>query len=66
MRVLLAVKPENTILLRTKCDLVSKEDHKSIELEIEEDRRILKKWGIEKMPPIYATSCKSLELFDNR
>ena len=66
MRVVLAIKPKNTILLRTKCDLASDKDHKSIQLEIEEDRRVLSKWGIDPKTPIYATSSKSMELFNNQ
>lgn len=40
------LKPKNTILVRTKCDLRSEKDKKTIEQELETDNEVLKSWGI--------------------
>ena len=50
------LKPKNTILVRTKCDLRSENDKKTIEQELETDNEVLKSWGIMFQFPIFATS----------
>jgi len=62
--VITAIKPKHTVLLRTHCDQVSTKHSKTVEKEIEEDYRILQKWGITGVK-IYATSAKDINLFDN-
>lgn len=64
VKVVAAIKPHRTIILRTQCDRANKNSHKTIEQEIEEDYNILRNWGIEGIK-IYATSSHIKEGFEN-
>ena len=59
----MAIKPVNTVLLRTQCDMVSKSSNRTLEQEIEEDYRVAAKWGIQGIK-IFATSAKQSDKFD--
>ena len=50
------IKPDSTILVRTKCDLRSNKDKKTIEEELAADQEALKSWNIQFKFPIFATS----------
>lgn len=65
VRVITAIKPKHTYLIRTQCDKASKKDKKTVEEEIETDKKVLEKWGI-KGVPVYATSAKSEDLYENK
>ena len=45
--------------------MASKKDSKTVEQEIENDYNLLKAWGIQGIP-IYATSAKSIQAFQNK
>lgn len=60
------LQPENTVLVRTQCDKFTSSDFKSIEQELETDRKILEGWKIRFPYPIFATSAKmGLDFMDN-
>lgn len=64
VKVVAAIKPNRTIILRTQCDRANQGSFKTIDKEIEEDYRILHGWGIQGIK-IYATSSQIKEGFDN-
>jgi DUF2075 family protein len=57
VRVITAIKPKNTILIRTKCDLYTKKDKRTIEEEIKNDYKVIDMWGIKGIQ-IYTTSAE--------
>ena len=56
VRVMYAVKPNDTYLVRTKCDQEKPSDIRTVEEEVEIDKKLLKKWNIN--IPILATSSR--------
>ena len=59
------VRPDNIAFVRTKCDLRSKKDKKTIEQELQTDKNLLESWGIKLKYPIFATSAE-IEYRDNQ
>lgn len=64
VRVITAIKPKHTYLVRTHCDKASKKDKKTLAEEIETDKEVLAHWGIKEVP-IFMTSAKGKDLFQN-
>lgn len=64
VRVITAIKPKHTYLIRTHCDKANKKDNKTLEEEIKTDYQILEKWNIQGVH-IFATSAKQKDLFQN-
>jgi len=46
VKVIAAIKPHHTILIRTQCDRFDEHQSKSLEEEIKADNKILKEWGL--------------------
>lgn len=57
VRVVAAIKPNHTYLIRTQCDQVSKKDNKTLEEEVKTDYEILNSWGIKGIK-IFKTTAK--------
>lgn len=66
LRIMKVMKPDDTFLVRTQCDTFTKKDHRTMEQELEEDRKYVK-FTIQHNFPIFATSSKEdLDFADNQ